>query len=401
MRQNKKDFQKLPTPEEIEREYVRRLMEVDTEVWDIIRPLKIQASRQESKKEDPMNLPYKTHGERMKYLKLKYQNTSLPVAMCEEYGRKFNGDAEVHNQVPSELKVGDVIKLNIRSISKQGTSLESNLHKENFATRNNLGKFQKLLNFLPTKPVAARILEITPKTTFVDLFEPMVEEFVLPRTERPWIQNQIDSDKVQPIRVKNLRLVKGGYIGDAVIPNITDWLGQEYTIEAFVPGSQIVLNITEDFEEHVGKTVETFITAYAPKPRGNGMSLVCSAKNYLKHQGHLNMMTLHSWWCDAGEKWEAFTKETYPAQITGVINTSKKTGVFVEVPYMNVAGMVYVPEDELVNYASGTWVQVRFVDFDEEQVFNENVGQLQRLPAFEKEDGAIKKVNIKPILEFA
>ena len=72
--------------------------------------------------------------------------------------------------------------------------------------------------------------------------------------------------------------------------------------------------------------------------------------------------------------------------------------MFVEIPELNITGMIPTKPEALVNYKAGEYIPVVIKTFDEEMVFNDAVGQMQHLPAFEIVDGAIKKVNIKPIL---
>ena len=53
--------------------------------------------------------------------------------------------------------------------------------------------------------------------------------------------------------VKDLQWTKGGFTGKAVLPNVSDFVGEDYTVDVFIPGSQIVLNITDNFEQFIGK----------------------------------------------------------------------------------------------------------------------------------------------------
>ena len=201
--------------------------------------------------------------------------------------------------------------------------------------------------------------------------------------------------------MKNLHLTKGGYLGKAVIPNVSEFVGEDYEIDAFVPGSQIVLNTTDDFEQFEGRSVFAFVSSYAPKPFGRGMSLVCSVKNYLKHTGNMNLRQLHSIWCDADEKWEEVSQKPYEGIVTGVLNSTKKCGVFVEIPDLCITGMIPARPEELVNFPAGQHINVRIKTLEEDTVYNDAVGQMQRLQPFEIVDGAIKRVNVKPILELA
>lgn len=386
------------SPEQAERE---RLMRVDTSVWDMINKHKVEMAKREAAREgDPLLLPFKTERERLLFNKKKYVGMTLVQAFADLAGVPIKPDIDINlgNETPTELHIGDVIKLNIASISKKnGVVFDSGCYKESFATRNNLAHFDKFSKVLPIEPVKAQVIEVGPKQTVVDIFSPLINDFILPRAARPWIQNIVRGN-IEVVEVTDLHLVRGGYVGKAIIPTISEFVGQDFMVDAFIPGSQIVLNTTDDFEQFEGQTVKAFVMSYAAKPNGRGMSLVCSRKNYLKHLGNLALKDLHNQWCDAGEVWEAAAKVIYVGKITGVLNSAKKCGVFVEIPELRITGMIPTKPEELVNYKAGETIPVRIDTFDEEMVFNDVVGQMQHLPAFEIVDGAIKKVNIKPVL---
>lgn len=383
-----------------------RLMRVDDSVWDFINKHKAEMAKREAAREgNPLELPYKTERERLLINKQKYAGMTLIQAFAAVAGKPVPGidhpaseaDLIIGNETPVELHVGDVINLTIASITKNGTVFDSGCYKENFATRNNLSHFPKFTEYLPVKPVKAQVIEVGPKQTMVDVFQPLINDFILPRAAQPWIQNVI-SGAIETVEVRDLHLVRGGYVGHAVIPTISEFVGEPFMVDAFIPGSQIVLNTTDDFEAFEGQTVQAFVMSYAPKPGNRGMSLVCSRKNYLKHCGNMNLKNLHSVWCDAGEEWETLSHQIWDGKITGVLNSAKKCGVFVEIPQLNITGMIPTKPEELVNYKAGEYIPVVITNFDEEMVFNDSVGQMQHLPAFEIVNGAIKKVNIKPIL---
>lgn len=393
--------QKRPRIDQEREKNKNKIIQADWTVWEILKPIQTQYSKAwEERFGKPESLKYKSDMERIAKVSDTYRSSSIVEAFAGEYPYLVpaTADRELGNVLPQELSLGSIVELGIKNVSKEnGVTFDSGPHKEHFITRNNLQGYRKFLDFTFNGKVPARIVERVKDRTVVDIFGPMVEEFVLPRASRPWIQNKIEDQTV--VLVKNLRLVNGGYLGDAVIPNISEWLGAEYTIPAFVPGSQIVLNTTEDFEEWNGKTVETFITSYSLQPRQGSAGLVCSRKAYLKHQGHLNLKALFGWWCDDGEMWADFSKQEYTGQVTGVINSSKKCGVFIEIPLLNITGMVPMSPEQLVDYPAGNWYKVRFKTFEEEMDYDQSVGQYQHRIPFEIVDGAIRDVNVKPIFE--
>lgn len=376
---------------------------VDYSVWDILRPLMYEAAKREQESIGDPFLQPKKWSDRIKENSNLYRNVSIGEAMTKAYGGKVTKKlAELGNEVPTELVVGQTIPLRIVSVGKN-VIFDSGSYKVAFNTRNNLARFKKLVEFVPNKQIKAKVVEIGKKETFVDIFTPMLEEFIHPRTKYPWIQNEIENPTT--VRVTDLKLVKGGYVGKAIIPNVSDFVGEPFLIDAFVPGSQIVLNTTDDFEQFEGQSVDTFITAWTPKPGGEGMSLICSRKNVLKHHGNLNMIHLHKIWCDAGDEWKEFSERKLPGRVTGVINSSKKCGAFVEIPSLNITGMIHLKPEELVEFPAGKWIDVKFVDFDEATVYNDLTGQHQRLLPYEieKVEGkdVLRKLTLKPKFELA
>lgn len=342
-----------------------------------------------------LNFPFKNDREAVKHRSRIYKDFTITEAFSKEYGLKLDNH-EVANEVPAELCVGDTIKIKIRSISKSGVAFDSGNFKCSFDTRNNLWSYKKFREFVPTGYVKARVTDINKGHTFVDLITPMIEDFILPRAQSPWIQC---TEEPEVVVVKNLTLVRGGFIGDAVIPNVSEWLGEDYTVKTFIPGSQIALNTTKDFDSYVGATIETFISSYNPVSRG-GASLVCSAKDYLRHLGNLELQQIFSIWCDAGDSWDILSHTEWVGAVTGVIHSANKCGVFVEIPELNITGMINCKPDQLVEFQYGLLVPVYISAIEEPTYYNPTVGQHQKQEPFVTENGCIKRVNIRPVLSF-
>ena len=87
--------------------------------------------------------------------------------------------------------------------------------------------------------------------------------------------------------------------------------------------------------------------------------------------------------------------------VTGIINSSQKCGVFVEVPELEITGMVNISADRLSEYHPGDNIEISIEGFDEKMVYNEAVNQMQHAAPFEIVDGALKTVNVKPVLKLA
>jgi len=318
------------------------------------------------------------------------------------YGIKINVDPKVKAQVdsaPAELHVGDVLEMNIRNVSKHGVEFDCLNLKQQITSCVNLNRYETFKHYIPEDPIKVRVVSSTREKAVVDPLSPMLDEWLKPILENPDIQRVINTP--QTIEVKDLRLTKGGFVGRAVVPNISRYLSEDYTVEAFIPGSQIVLNIEDDFNKWVGKTVQAFVTNYIPKPGNiNQMSLICSVKEYLKFVGERNMIDLYGKWCDDGINWKVISLEVLSGRVTGIINSSKKCGVFVEVPALSITGMVNVKAEELVNYKPGDRVGVRLTNFEENVYYDDTWKQLRHEEPYHIENGILTKCNLKPILEF-
>ncbi len=318
------------------------------------------------------------------------------------YGIPIHVDPKIEHQVndaPAELRVGDVLEMNIRNISKHGVEFDCLNFKQQITSCVNLNRFETFKHFIPKDPINVRVVSSTREKAVVDPLSPMLDEWLKPILENPDVQRVIDAP--QTVEVKDLRLTKGGFVGRAVVPNISRYLSEDYTIEAFIPGSQIVLNIEDDFNKWVGKTVHAFVTNYIPKPGNiNQMSLICSVKEYLKFIGERNMVNLFGKWCDDSKEWDVLSREVLSGRVTGIINSSKKCGVFVEVPALSITGMVNVKAEELVNYKPGDRVGVRLANFEENVYYDDTWKQLHHEEPYHIENGILTKCNVKPVLEF-
>lgn len=332
---------------------------------------------------------------RIKIYSDRFRNKSVVEAFQEVYGVDLTGVSDRANELPREFRVGDIVKTRLSNVSKESVKFDDVNYKGTVACAVNLYKYYKLRGG-SQEIIDAVVTDVKKDRITLDPIKPMTEEWINDTVSNPVLQNVLGDPRT--IKVKNLQLTAGGFTGKAVIPTTSSFVGEEYTVDAFIPGSQIVLNITDDFEQFVGKDVDVFVLNYIQK--GDGMSLICSRKAYLTFLGNETMIEMFNRWCENSPKWEKYTKAIHGGKVTGVINSSKKCGVFVEVTDLNITGMVKVPADELVNYKPGQDVAVRLTSFDEETFYNKEVGQVQHVDPYVIEDGVLVKCNLKPILSF-
>lgn len=343
---------------------------------------------------------------RIKAYSKRFKDVDIVDAFSQCYNVDLSNVPQLANYIPQELRVGDIFRTRILSISKGHVVFDTANLKTSVQSTVNLHKYDKFKHFLPMDEIDALVTRVDKDKITIDPLSPMVDRWLNPLLSDPTIQKIVPNEETgagpTPVIVKNLQLTKGGFLGKAVVPNVSEFVGEDYTIDAFIPGSQIVLNITDNFEQFIGTSVQTFVVNYMKKPGSRDeMSLVCSAKDLIKFAGDINMIQLFNSWCEESTLWKANTLTVYNGKVTGVINTSKKCGVFVEIPELSITGMVQAKPEELVNYKPHMDVNVKLTGFDEEMFYNSDVGQHQHVLPYEIENGILRKCNLKPILQFA
>lgn len=342
---------------------------------------------------------FNSDAERIKEYSKRYKNMSIVEAFEHAYGITIGQVKEVVNDTPSEIKVGDEIMLNILSITKNHVEFDAANYKAQIASSVNLHKYDRFKHNLPTDPVKVLVMDVQKDRVTVDPLAPVINDFLNPILRDKNIQKVIGAPRT--VKVKNLQLTKGGFTGKAVLPAVSKFVGEEYTVDVFIPGSQIVLNITDNFEQFIGKEVDAFIINYMTKPGSNALSLVASAKELIKFRGECTLIDMFKSWCEEGQLWKETENSVFDGRVTGVINSSKKCGVFVELPGLNMTGLVPVEASELVNYKADSPVKVKITGFDEEKKYNSITKQMEHVDPYIIEDGCLVRCNLKPVLTFA
>ena len=342
---------------------------------------------------------FNSDSERIKEYSKRYKDMSIVEAFEHAYGITIGQVKEVVNDTPKEIKVGDEISLNVLSITKNHVAFDAANYKAQILSSVNLHKYNRFKNNLPLEPIKVLVMDVTKDRVTVDPLAPVINGYLNPILANKNVQKVVGNP--QTVRVKNLQLTKGGFTGKAVLKPVSDFVGEEYTVDVFIPGSQIVLNITDDFNQFVGKEVDAFIINYMNKPGANTLSLIASAKELIKFRGECKLIDLFKSWCEEGDLWKKAQETMYKGRVTGVINSSKKCGVFVEIPALDMTGLVPVEPDQLVNYKADSFVKVKLTGFDEEKKYNAITKQMEHVEPYVIEDGLLVRCNIKPVLTFA
>jgi len=332
--------------------------------------------------------------ERIKANSRRYAKMPIAEAMC--------GIKELTVEEPALPVTPQIGTIFNAQLTKHGNmvSITGISTKETVICRNNLKRFTNME--VTNREVQAKVVAIDKvrQTVTIDVLQPMFENWVNAITADKTIQYNVKNP--QTVTVHDLKLGNGGFVGKAEVPVISELIGEPYFIDAFIPGSQIVLNIENDFARWNGQTVETFVAGYTTRPGSvNQMSLICSRKALLNFAGNLTKIELYGDYCTNGKKWKTFVKSTFSGVITGVINSSKKCGVFVELPLFNITGMINVEPERLVDFKAGEEINVRITDFEPMLEYDPTTGATIHQEPYKIENGCLKSCILKPVFELA
>lgn len=337
---------------------------------------------------------FKTEKERIRAYSKRYANMPISEAMCG-----IKEESLDIPQIPVTPVVNGIYKARI---TKHGNyvSVHGLSAKEQVICRNNLKRYTNME--MTDREIDVKVVSIDKlrQTITIDVLQPLFENWINSIMEDKTIQYNVKAPKI--VSVSNLRLGNGGFIGKAEIPAISEFIGEPYYVDAFIPGSQIVLNIESDFNRWNGATVDTFVAGYTTRPDSvNQMSLICSRKALLNFSGNLTKIELYGDYCSQGKKWKSFTKSSFVGTVTGVINSSKKCGVFVELPLFNITGMINMEPERLVEFKAGDEVSVRITDFEQMLEYDPSTGNMVHQEPYKIENGCLKSCILKPVLELA
>ena len=314
--------------------------------------------------DDPFECPFKNDKERIRYMKDNYGHLSLAEQFAVFYGEEVSNTVKKNKRInnPVNIEIGGSYKGIVTEISKNGIVFdvagvkEEVISKENFsdcmdAVQNYLLNHENELLFTVT--------EKKDNKYYVSVLEGYY---------RSW-QKQIEKaiEQRAAINVHIDSLVRGGYMCHTDIWTISELTGKTYTSAVFIPGSNIVLNIENDFERWLGKDVQAVpqkFTKFRSFGRPTENSLMASRKMVLKILGMKNMYEIYTR-AKLGERPDVkYVPEVFTGKVTGIINSNKKTGIFIEIEDKYITGLMPVDEANLLNYKPGDTVQVYIQEFE-------------------------------------
>ena len=324
---------------------------------------------------------YNSDTERIKAYSKKFENMSIAESFAAVYGDEIDKNIIDNDEYKAveycnihPINIGDIIEVTVESISKRDTLISYHNTKHGLILKQNISNW----DIRPGDKIRVSVIEKIRDNYVVDCVEPLYKDWI--NRVSSTLANTFQSFEVH---VTDLVMQKGGYTGKIMIPEISKLAGKPYMIDAFIPGSQIELNICEDFSKWDGAAVDAMVTNFTQKD--GKLSAACSRKKLLNSAGCTSLVNIF----DAGYgQGTRFTQITFDGTVLGVLNSSKKHGVFVEIPEYNITGLIEKDPRELVKYHKGDSVKVQIDKFDWDS---------KKRPYRRNKDGIITEVNIKPV----
>lgn len=342
--------------------------------------------------------PFKTDRDRIKFYSQKYRSKDITEAFEDVYGIKLQKLATL---APiANVNINDIVKLKVNGVTKEGAILDTTNLKYDVKFAVDLWKMPSMQNAEFPKDLEVMVIAKDKNTITVDPLAATYKTF-LDFYDKEGLASQYNIERPATVKIKNLKLTPGGYVGNLVVPILSKLTGKDTTVKAFIPGSQIVQNIESDFDKWIGKDVEAFVTTVIKKEDmrpGSDISLICSRKNLINHYGNMNTIQIFKDYTENNDAWKKVQNTTYTGIVTGVVNTSKKCGVFVEVPELNITRIISKPANELVNFKKGSTVKVKLTSFEEPTTMGP-LGKPVHLMPYVIEDNVIKSVDVKPVFQ--
>lgn len=343
---------------------------------------------------DELEFPYfKTDKERIKYMSKAYKNFNLAKAFQTFYNIEF-GDAIIKDSSINKvytLELGNVYNGVVESFDKNGIVFNVPGVKDEIICKENFTDCEMNINNYLLTHNNKLLFEVREKKNnkyFVSVINAYYKN---------WVNVINDAIKNNNgIQVHIDELVHGGYLCHTVIKQLYDLTGKMYTHLVFIPGSHIVLNIESDFEKWIGEDViivpQKFVDYNVNYRTGEiEKSLVGSRKKVLQFFGNNNLREIYNKWKLAEEHENVSFDNRFEGTVTGIINSQKKTGIFVELNDKFITGLAQIEAIDLLNYKPGDPVYVKISNFECKEGCEPFV--------FSKNGKYIKECNVRPVFE--
>ena len=348
---------------------------------------------------DVLDSPFADDRDRIKYISQHYGNMSIAKAFSIYYDIELDNETKSNrnvNQV-NVIELGKIYTGTVKEFTKNIMTFdipgikEEIICKEPFATC-----MDSVRNYLLThdNKLMFEVREKDRGKYYVSVINAYYKAW------ENLIKKAIEHE--DGINVHIDELVKGGYVCHTSITTLTELTGKPYISSVFIPGSHIVLNIERDFEKWIGQDVlivpQKFVEFKKDLKTGyTENSLVGSRKRVLQITGMKNMFEL---WNDLETKKKLATisnksevkSDIYEGTVTGIINSSKKTGIFVELNNKYITGLMPIDATELLDYRPGDSINVRISEFEVQE---------GKDPFVLNKKNQVIKCNVRPVFEIA
>ena len=341
---------------------------------------------------------FKTEKDRIKYMSQAYKNVNLAKAFGIFYGMEVDNSLKTNKSIDTVniTKVGEVYSGTVKEFTKTTLTFDIPGVKEEIVAKDNFASCIDEVNAYLATHNNKLLFEVREKKDNKFIVS-VIQGYYRVWTDK--INKAIENKNGITVHIDEL--VKGGYVCHCDIKELNDLTGRKYTHSVFIPGSQIVLNIERDFERWIGEDVTVVPQKFMDfKTIGYGAnqlvekSLVSSRKLVLQIMGMKNMYEIYN---------EAMTKiklaeasanvkiepTVFEGTVTGIINSAKKTGIFVELDGKYITGLMPVDSNDLFAYKPGDPIKVTIAEFE--------VQEGKDPFTLNKKGTSILKCNVRPV----
>lgn len=338
---------------------------------------------------------FKSDKERIKYMSNAYKNMNIAKAFSVFYNTEVSQELKQDKTINTitTIKIGDCYLGNVKQFDKNILTFDIPGVKEELIAKDNFNScFDEVSNYLLTheNKLLFQVREKRDGKYYVSVIDAY---YKLWKTQ---IDKAIEFENAITVHIDSL--VNGGYICHTDIWPINEFTGKNYTSSVFIPGSHIVLNIEHDFEKWIGQDVQIVpqkFVEYRKDYRTGSVdnSLVGSRKRVLQINGMVNMFEIYNRAKLGQIEGVKYTPEKFEGVVTGIINSNKKTGVFVELPDKCITGLMPIDASDLLNYRPGDYITVSISEFEVQEGKEPFVTN--------KKGNKIIKCNVRPVFALA
>jgi len=335
---------------------------------------------------------FKNDKERIKYMSKAYKNMNLVKAFQVFYNLDLGENVIKNNAVNKvyTLEVGGVYNGIVENFDRRGITFNVPGVKDEIICKENFTDCEMNINNYLLTHDNKLLFEVREKKNNSYVVS------VINGYYRAWVNMINDAIRDNNgIQVHIDELVRGGYLCHTVIKQLYDLTGKMYTHSVFIPGSHIVLNIENDFEKWIDEDViivpQKFVDYKRNFKTGEvEKSLVGSRKKVLQILGNNNMYDIYSKYTLTQENENVTWDNTFEGVVTGIINSQKKTGIFVELLDKYITGLAEIDSIDLINYKPGDTVRVKVTKFECKEGLK---------PFVLTRSNKIKECNVRPVFE--